>query len=358
MLSDAGYGGTVTTLPFETEQPLRHGFVINDVRQWQTLHRLEAVNREAATLIDSGAYDVALVDACRFTFAPQILRYLRTPSLYYCHHGPWRSDGISEGQARSLYETARDVAHLPLRQRLERKIRDEDRQLTRMARAVATNSAFTRQRLREACGIEAELCPPGIEIPPRRPKREGGYVLSVGDLVPHKGHDLVVRALAALPAPGRPALHIVANSGGRTYVLRLQRMARELGVALLIREAISDADLEGEYGGAYLYAFGARREPLGLAPLEAMANILPVVAVNEGGVPETVSDGVTGFLVPADPAAMANRIAILLGDAALRSRMGEAGRAAVEKLWSRDHRAVALESVLSSLATAEHLVPA
>jgi glycosyltransferase involved in cell wall biosynthesis len=358
MLADSGYGGTVTTLPFEPERPLRRGFVINDIRQWRTLDRLDEVNREAAGLIDAGDYDVALVDACRFTFAPQILKYLHTPSVYYCHHGPSRADGVSEWEARSLYESARHLAHLPLRQRLEHRIRVQDRELTRQAVAVATNSEFSRERLSETCGIKAELCPPGIAIPTRRPKREAGYVLSVGDLVPHKGHDLVVRAVAALPARGRPHLHIVANGGGRTYANRLQRLARELAVTLLIREAISDDELEGEYLGAYLFAFGARREPLGLAPLEAMARRLPVVAVNEGGVLETVGDGSTGFLVPPDANAMGDRIATLLGDAALRNRMGEAGRTSVEESWSCDFRTAALESLMARVAAQSALVPA
>jgi hypothetical protein len=51
MLTDAGYGGALTTLPFEAEPPLRRGFVINDIRQWRTLQRLDAVNRQAGELI-------------------------------------------------------------------------------------------------------------------------------------------------------------------------------------------------------------------------------------------------------------------------------------------------------------------
>jgi glycosyltransferase involved in cell wall biosynthesis len=352
MMSEWGYGGSVTTLPFEPARPLHLGFLLNDIRELRDLERLDVVNCDAARLIDGGSYDVALVDACRFTFAPQVLRHLQTPSVYYCHHGPWRTDGISERPARSFYENARHLAHMPFRQRLERRIRRQDRELTRQACAVATNSAYSRARLRDSCGVDAEPCPPGIAIPPRRPKGEEGYILSVGDLVPHKGHDLVVRAMATLPLGDRPHLHIVANGGGRTYALRLQRLARELGVRLLIREAISDAELESEYWGADLYAFGSRREPLGLAPLEAMAHALAVVAVGEGGVLETVTDEVTGFLVPPDPLPMGDRIARLLGDAELRHSMGAAGRVAVEELWSCDFRTAALESVLTRVAAA------
>lgn len=344
------YGGDLTTLAFEPLPPRRGAFLVNDLRDSQTLDRLDEVNRQAAGLIDAGDYDVALVDACRFTFAPQVLRYLRTPSVYYCHHGPWRMDGLSEVAGRSPYENVRHLAHAPFRRQIEARIRREDRALTRTATAVATNSAFSQARLRETCGVDAELCPPGIDVPPLLPRQGAGYVLTVGDLVPHKGHDLVIRALATLPSAGRPALHIVANGGGQAYHRLLQHLAHDLGVDLRIRMAISDTELAGEYYGAALFAYGARSEPLGLAPLEAMAHGLAVVGVDEGGVTETVTDQVTGFLVPAVPEALGDRIGQLLDDASMRQTMGDAGRTAIEENWSRDVRTAALELVLLRVA--------
>src|SRR6266511_2145213 len=323
MLRDADYAGDVTVLPFAPSRPVRGGFFLNDIRQAQDLQRLDAANREAAGLIDGGEYDVALVDACRFTFAPQVLRHLRTPSVYYCHHGPWRTDGLSERAARSVYENVRHAAHAPLRNRLERQVRDLDAELMRRASAVVANSEYTRGRLREIYTIDATVCPPGIAVPPRQARTEASHVLSVGDLVPHKGHDLVVEAVGTIP-----------------------------GARLVIREAISDAEIEAEYRGAVAYVYGARHEPLGLAPLEAMARSLPVVAVGEGGVRETVVDGVSGYLVRAEPAAMAGRLDELLLDAGLRGRMGEAGRKIVEERWTREVRTAALESVLARAAGA------
>jgi glycosyltransferase involved in cell wall biosynthesis len=355
MLRD-DYGGELSNLAFAPLQPRRGAFFVNEMRQSQTLDRLDEVNRQAAALIDAGDYDVALVDVCRFTFAPQVLRHLRTPSVYYCHHGPWRMDGLSDISGRSTYENARHLAHTPFRRQIESRIRREDRELTRRAQAVATNSAFSQARLRETCGVEADICPPGIEIPPQRRRLDGGYILTVGDLVPHKGHHLLLRALATIPFARRPQLHIVANGGGQAYCRLLQRMARDLGVGLELRVAISDAQLADEYQAAELFAFGARHEPLGLAPLEAMARGLAVVGVNEGGVPETVVDQVTGFLVPPDPEAFGERIALLVGDSSLRHAMGDAGRTAVEERWSRDVRTPALEEVLSRVAVRTPLV--
>ncbi|MCK0509207.1 glycosyltransferase family 4 protein [Aromatoleum anaerobium] len=73
------------------------------------------------------------------------------------------------------------------------------------------------------------------------------------------------------------------------------------------------------------------QEPLGLISLEAGACRKPVVATRVGGIPEAVHDGVNGFLVEAgDVAALAERVESLIGDAALRQKMGEAGRRRIE----------------------------
>lgn len=74
------------------------------------------------------------------------------------------------------------------------------------------------------------------------------------------------------------------------------------------------------------------QEPLGLISLEAGACGKPVVATRVGGIPEVIEDGVSGFLVePGNVDALANRVDRLIADAALRARLGHAGRVRVEK---------------------------
>ncbi|HZQ49659.1 MAG TPA: glycosyltransferase family 4 protein [Candidatus Dormibacteraeota bacterium] len=344
---DADYAQEVFSTAFEPPRPRRGQFVLNDLREAAALSRLDDVNRAVAASIDRGGYDVVLVDACRFTFAPQVLAHLRTPAVYYCHHGAWRMDPITGAEDRSAYERMRKFAHGPARRWVEDAVRRIDRDMTRAAAAVAVNSTFTARRVRETCGVNASVCPPGVAIPPRQQRNEQGYVLSVGDIVPHKGHHVVIEAVGRLPAARRPELHLVGRGGGRTYREHLDAMASRLGVGLVVRTGISDVELEAEYRGASLFAYGARSEPLGLAPLEAMARQVPVVAIGEGGVVETVVEGVTGFLTRPEPAAMAERIADLLSSEAERREMGAAGRAEVERNWSLEHRTAALEDLLS-----------
>jgi glycosyltransferase involved in cell wall biosynthesis len=87
-------------------------------------------------------------------------------------------------------------------------------------------------------------------------------------------------------------------------------------------------DVASALAAVDVVAVPSRREGLGLAALEALALGRPVVASAVGGLPEVVRHGAWGWLVPpGDPGALARALADLLGDAAVRRRMGEAGRA-------------------------------
>lgn len=92
-------------------------------------------------------------------------------------------------------------------------------------------------------------------------------------------------------------------------------------------------DVENVYHTADIVVVPSRwQEPLGLINLEAGACNKPVVATRVGGIPEMVEDGVNGYLVePGDVDALAARVAELIADPAQRARMGEAGRARVER---------------------------
>src|ERR1044072_6349708 len=85
---------------------------------------------------------------------------------------------------------------------------------------------------------------------------------------------------------------------------------------------------------AALFIYSSRREPCGLAPLEANSCGTPVVAVAEGGVRETVKDGLNGFLVDSEPEAIARAINRLLGDAELAKNMGDRACQYVRQEWS------------------------
>jgi glycosyltransferase involved in cell wall biosynthesis len=114
----------------------------------------------------------------------------------------------------------------------------------------------------------------------------------------------------------------------------MRRLAAAVGVRFEPRKLISDAEVVETLNRAALLVYTSRLEPFGLAPLEANACGTPVVAVAEGGVRETVKDGVNGWLVDSEPEAIAEAMARLLNDAELAARMGERARQYVEQEWS------------------------
>jgi D-inositol-3-phosphate glycosyltransferase len=171
-----------------------------------------------------------------------------------------------------------------------------------------------------------------LEIPDGEP-----VVLFVGRIEPLKGIDVAVRAVAQLPDPAR--LLVVGgdnqDAGRKSELLAL---AAELGIESRITflDAIPHADLPLYYNAADVCVVPSYYESFGLVALEAMACGVPVVASRVGGLKETVIDGHTGYLVPwrcAD--SFAESLGILLGDEALRRKMGREARTAAERFrWS------------------------
>jgi phosphatidyl-myo-inositol dimannoside synthase len=184
---------------------------------------------------------------------------------------------------------------------------------------------------------------PGIDAATVRARyglMEGPWLLTVARLEWHKGIDTVIKALPTVRASHPGARYAVAGTGPRQS--QLEALARECGVGDAVRFLgfVPDANLPVLYNAADLYVGASRYHELlvegfGISIVEASASGLAVVGGRSGGVADAVRDGETGMLVdPEDPGAVAAGIVRLLGDAALRRRMGEAGRRAVETYYN------------------------
>jgi glycosyltransferase involved in cell wall biosynthesis len=173
-------------------------------------------------------------------------------------------------------------------------------------------------------------------------------VLFVGRLTPHKGIDVLIRAL-----PPDVRLTVVGSEGHdprppeRDYPRLLRALAADRPVEFL--GAIDDDELAFRYRSAAVLVipsvertcYGRRiavSELLGLVALEAMASGTPVIASRVGGLPEIVEDGVTGYLVPpGDVISLHERIAHVLGHPVTAARLGSNARDRVvtELSWDR-----------------------
>jgi len=172
---------------------------------------------------------------------------------------------------------------------------------------------------------------------------------NVAALVPHKGQRHLIGA-AVLVLPRVPdARFVIAGEGELRPAL--ERQIREHHLEKHVILAGFRPDVLSLHKGFDVFVLSSVTEGLGTSLLDAMACGKPVVATSAGGIPEVVADGETGLLVPPrDDHALADAIARLLGDEALRRRMGEAGRARVGERFSaermvRDTLAVYEEAV-------------
>ncbi|MGA2015743.1 MAG: glycosyltransferase family 4 protein [Opitutaceae bacterium] len=227
--------------------------------------------------------------------------------------------------------------------------------LIRHASRVSTLTTYTQELLLERFPHAADkiILTPGaprsdFAVVPARAARADDkiVVLTVGRLHPRKGQLVTLQALQMLPAEVRSRVEywIVGGRNKGNYGDRLRDLA-EGDSALKVRffGNIPDEELSELYDRSDIFALtsinlGQSVEGFGLVYLEAAAHGLPIVAHRVGGVPEAVRDGVTGLLVtPERPAELAAAFERLIHDAALRKRLGDAGRIwAARNCWAEN----------------------
>lgn len=157
-------------------------------------------------------------------------------------------------------------------------------------------------------------------------------------LVPGKGHDTLVRAVAAARRGGAPLHLLVAGDGPERE--RLEALARAEGASGDVAFLGFVGDVASLMAACDVVAFPTLPElgeGFGLAALEAMAAERPVVASRVASLPEVVADGETGLLVPpGEVEALAAALRRLAGDPGERARMGGAGRRRAVERFSLD----------------------
>lgn len=178
-------------------------------------------------------------------------------------------------------------------------------------------------------------------------------VLGISRLVPRKGFDTVIKAVAQL-APHRPNLRLVIASTGRDED-RLKKLAQELSAPVTFLGRVPHDDLPALYGCADVFSMmcrnrwgGLEQEGFGIVFVEAAACGVPQIAGDSGGAAEAVEDGVTGFVMkdPTDASGLAARIVQILDNPQLKESMSRASRVRAESEFNYDVLAHRLGEVL------------
>ncbi|MBC8509849.1 MAG: glycosyltransferase family 4 protein [Anaerolineales bacterium] len=305
--------------------------------------RLKRLAQKVAGVIDSGEYDFAFIHHDRIVQSPYLLRYLKTPSVYFCNE-PMRefyepSIQRPYQQPKTLVNQFQEYWYKPFRWISKGLVRAEDRRNVRWASLLFANSFFSAESIYRAYGVRARVSYLGVDAEKFRPLNleRQNIVLSVGAVSPLKGYDFLIEALGLFAEAKRPKLVIVGNTASTGETSFLKELAEQRGIVVEFRVNVSEDDLVWFYNQARALVYAPVLEPFGLAPLEAMACGTPVVAVQEGGVRESVIDGVSGLLVQRDAAAFAEALHRVLNNPALARELGENGRIEVQRFWTWAH---------------------
>jgi phosphatidylinositol alpha-1,6-mannosyltransferase len=157
-------------------------------------------------------------------------------------------------------------------------------------------------------------------------------LLTIARLVPRKGIDSVLRALAEVRRVVPDVVYVIAGDGPDRA--RLDELVRSSGLEGSVRFAgvVPDGELALWYSLGDVFVMPSRSDPpdvegFGIVFLEAQACERPVVAARAGGVPDAVADGISGVLVePGDEPGLARALVDLLSDPARRAELGRRGR--------------------------------
>ncbi|MEU2927312.1 glycosyltransferase [Streptomyces sp. NPDC007251] len=203
------------------------------------------------------------------------------------------------------------------------------------------------------CGVDPDQFRPAPRIRPAGARKR---LLAVGRLVPRKGFDRAIRALAGIPdaelvVAGGPEAGLL---GTDPEARRLAAIAAEYGVAdrVTLLGGVGRDRMPALMADADLVLSLPRYEPFGIVPLEAMACATPVVATAVGGQLDTVVDGTTGVLVPADEDHdLGPVVRALLADPERLARYGAAGRRRVLTHYTWDRVADGVSAVYGAVSS-------
>lgn len=244
----------------------------------------------------------------------------------------------------------------------------------RNARHVIAAGGYPAAEAERAAGraLPTTVVPPGVDIERFRPLTEAErrdarerlglpvdarLVLGLSRLVPRKGFDTAIRAVARLHRTHPDVVLVIAGSGRDEQ--RLRRLASELGAPVRFLGRVANDDLPLLHGCVDVFAMlcrnrwgGLEQEGFGIVFVEAAACGVPQLAGDSGGAAEAVADGETGFVVPRPERAetavaeTVDRLRVLLDDDVLRRSMARASRQRAEREFSYEVLATRLGASL------------
>jgi glycosyltransferase involved in cell wall biosynthesis len=282
---------------------------------------------------------------------------------------PMVIDGLAFGvlpeAAATLHDTHRVIAlvHHPLALETgltaaaSSTLHASERTALSFAHHVVTTSPATARLLTSDFGMPSDrltVVQPGTDRTTSAPHASSTTIelLAVGSVVPRKGYDVLVAALAILAElPWR--LTIVGDRGrspDTTRELEAEIARHGLSGRINFPGAVASEELTNYYAAADLFVLASRFEGYGMAYAEAIAHGLPVVGTNAGAIPDTVPQDAGVLVPPDDVAALAAVLRRLIENPERRQRLAQGAAAAAARLPSWQMQAALFAAVLEKVS--------
>ena len=279
-----------------------------------------------------------VVDGLALGVLPETASQLagRNPLLALVHHPLALEWGLSVKQADAL--------------------RASERAALAAVQGVVVTSAATAQLVASDYGVPAgriAVARPGSDPALMSQGSQDGVVrlLSVGAIVPRKGFDVLIAALATLTDLSWRLTIAGDRTRDRNAAARLDAdIARHaLGERIAAPGAVSPQRLAALYAEADVFVLASHFEGYGMAYAEAVAHGMPVIGTSAGAIPDTVPPDAGLLVDPGDSIALARALRRVIGDADLRQRLASAARAAAPQLPTWRHSAEIFARALETL---------
>lgn len=282
------------------------------------------------------------------------------PVLIHAHFGPDGCNAISVAQALNIplvvtlhgYDVTVKDDMMPRRYIKRRHLLQ-----SHAARFICVSEFIRQQAIAKGFPAEKTLVHyTGVDIAffnPRPMADRSPVILFVGRLVPKKGCEYLIRAMARVQEVMPNAVLVIIGDGPLRQALERQASSvlkafHFLGAQapLVVKDWMNRAMV---FSTPSVIADSGDAEGFGMVFAEAQAMGLPVVSFASGGIPEAVAQDRTGFLVAdRDCDALANKLLLLLQDACLWNRLSQAGQENTRRLFDIRKQAAALEDIYES----------
>lgn len=299
----------------------------------------EAALAETARIVAAlPARTVLLIDGLAYGAMPEaLIRSFNRPVVELCHHPLAVEPGLDAATAQ--------------------RFRASERAAMALARHIIVTGRNTADEVAADFGVaraRISVALPGTE---RAARAKGSgravpHLIAVGSVIPRKGYDVLVAAMARLGDLDWTLDVIGATTHAPETTAAIARQIASLGLDTRIRLAgpMSTAALDAAYAGADLFVMSSLYEGYGMVIAEAMARGLPIVGTTGGAAAETLDDRAGLKVPPGDAVALAGAIRAMLTDAGHRARYAEGSWLAGQALPSWDDTARTIITILKEHA--------